>query len=167
MRVAPLLARHLASAGGRQQAAPGVGRQLREEARDVGGGTGKARGRRHRVGRIIAGNDKALPHGQAKRVTARERGRLEKWHVGFGLAQAGGCHDLALDPAAIGLARDRLDHEAKQAKAMVRIFEARVGRNRRRRPQLGHQLPLAQIRPTVAELAGVGAVAGEAGAVRQ
>jgi len=167
MRVAPLLARHLASAGGRQQAAFGVGRQLREEARDVGRVTGKARGRRHRVGRIIAGNDKAPSHGEAKRVTARERGRLEKWHVGFGLAQAGGCHDLALDPAAIRLARDRLDHEAKQAKAMVRIFEARVGRNRRRRPQLGHQLPLAQIRPTVAELAGVSAVAGEAGAVRQ
>lgn len=50
---------------------------------------------------------------------------------------------------------------------MVRIFETGVGGNRRRRLQVRHELLRVKIGPVIGELSGVGAIAGEAGAVRQ
>ena len=100
-------------------------------------------------------------------MTACERGPLGQRHVGFGLAQACGHNDLAFDPVPIWLFRNRLDHEAEQSKSVVGIFEARIRCDGRRQLQVRHQLLRAEIRPSIAELAGVGAVAGETGAVRQ
>ena len=167
VRIAPVFAGHLAAAAGRKQAPLGVGRQLREETRDVGGGRGKTRGRRDRIGQIVAGNDKTAADRKPQRVTACERDALGQRHVGLGLAQACGSDDLALDPAGIRFARNRFDHEAQQSKSVVGIFEARVGRDDRRQLQVRHQLLRTEIRPAIAELSSVGAVAGETGAVRK
>ena len=73
VRVAPLFAGHLAAAAGREHAAFCVGRQLRKETRDVGGGADKTGGRREGMGRIVAGNDKAPARGMLGAVAARER----------------------------------------------------------------------------------------------
>src|SRR5262249_17908786 len=81
--------------------------------------------------------------------------------------QPGSLDDLALDPGRIGLARDPLDYEAKQREAVVGIFEARVGFDRRRQLEFSEQLGLVEIGPGVDELPGIGTVPGEAGTVRE
>jgi hypothetical protein len=48
---------------------------------------------------------------------------------------------------------------------MVGIFEAGIGFDRGWRLELCHELLLAEIGPAIGELSGVGAIAGEAGAV--
>src|SRR6202000_3023922 len=60
-----------------------------------------------------------------------------------------------------------LDHQAEQSKSMVRIFEPVAGFDRRRQFERGDQLLVVEIRPAVGEISGVGAVAGETGAMRQ
>src|SRR5439155_1678822 len=63
LRDAPMMSRHIAAACDRQQALSCVGRELREEAGGVGGGSGKARGGSHRVGGIVAGDHASLSVG--------------------------------------------------------------------------------------------------------
>ena len=167
LRNAPLMPRHFAAARDRQHALLGVGRKLREEAGRVGGGRDEARGGCHRVGRIVAGDHAALAQRQFSRVAARERRALGKRRVRLGLAQACGLDDLALDPDGVGLLRHGFDHEAEQAKAVIGIFEARAGLDRGRQLQLREQLLGVEIGAAVDELAGIGAVARQPGAVRE
>ncbi len=98
-------------------------------------------------------------------MPARERNAFGDGHVGLGLAQTGGIDDLALDPDLIRLRGDRLDHKTEQSVSVVRIFEARVGLDGGRRPEFCHQFLLAKVWPAIGELPGIGAIAGEAGAV--
>src|SRR5689334_19688385 len=72
MRRAPLPARHLAAARDRKDAALHLRRELREEARKIARGADEAGGGRNRVGRIVAGNDRALAQKQRARMAARK-----------------------------------------------------------------------------------------------
>lgn len=123
---------HLAAAGDRQHALSCVGRELREETRRIGGGGGEARGGRHRMCGIVAGDHAALAQRHFSRVTACERRTFGEQRVRLGLAQTRGFDDLALDPGGVGLLRHRFDHETEQAKAVIGIFEARAGLDRGR-----------------------------------
>jgi hypothetical protein len=116
---------------------------------------------------IVAGNDETPADGVLARMAARKRKALRSRHVRLGLAEPRGFDDLTLDPDRVGLRGDRLDHEAQQSKTVVGIFEARVGLDGDGRLKLRQQLLLIEIGPGVDELPGVGAVAGEAGAVRE
>ena len=72
-----------------------------------------------------------------------------------------------LDPGAVGLAADGLDHQAEQAVAVVRVLEAGAAPDHRRRLELRAQLGCVEKRAPVDELAGVGPVAHHAGGVRK
>ena len=118
MRIAPVFARHLPAAGGGKHAAFRVRRQLREEAGHVGRRADEARGRGHRVGRVVAGNDEAPAHAEAGGVWPRANGvPLASGMSGCGFAQAGGVDDLALDPDAIGLLGDRLRSQGRSVQS--------------------------------------------------
>ena len=88
-------------------------------------------------------------------------------HVGRGFAQACRLDDLAFDPDAIGLPGDRFDRQPEQSEPVVRVFETRIGRDGRRQLEFSHQLLRIEVGSPVDELAGIGAVAGQAGAVRE
>ena len=167
MRIAPVFPGHLPAAMGREHAEFRIRRQLREEAGHVGRRADEAGRRHHGVGRIIAGNDKAPAHGQPARMAACERDIFGDRHVRHGLAQTGGIDDLALDPDRVGLLGDRFDHKAKETEAVVGVFETRIGLDRGRQPQFCQQFPLGEVGPAINELAGIRAIAGEAGTVRK
>ena len=88
-------------------------------------------------------------------------------HVGMRLLKPGGVDDLALDPGGERLAGDGLDHQADEAEAVVGILEARVGLDRGRRPQSAISSSRVGEGAPIRELAGILAVADDAGAVRQ
>ena len=109
LRVAPMMPRHLAAACGRQHALFRIGRQLREEARDIGGGADEAAWPMpSRAWDCRRESRRRSPNGSLPRVAARKRRALGKRRVRLGLAQACGLDDLAFDPDAIGLLRHRL-----------------------------------------------------------
>ncbi len=116
---------------------------------------------------IVARDHAAHAERHSPRVAARERRALGKRRVRLGFAQARRLDDLALDPDGVGLFRDGLDHEAEQAKTVIGIFEAGAGLDRGRQLQLREQLLRVEIGAAVDELAGIGAVARQARAVRQ
>lgn len=117
--------------------------------------------------RIIAGDYAALAEWQLARMAARKQRAARKRRIRFGLAQACRLDDLALDPGGVGLLGHRFDDEPHQGKAVVGIFEARAGLDRGRPHQLGEKLFRVEIGTAVDELAGIGAVARQPGAVRE
>ena len=161
----PVPARHLAAAGGGKHAEFCIGRQLREVAGHIRRRADETARRRDRVLEVFAGNDETAADRKPRAVAARERRAFGQRHAGLGFVQARGIDDLALDPDAIRLFGDCLDHKADQPVAVIGIFEACVGLDDGRRLQVGHQFLGAEERPAVGKLSGRGAVADKAGAV--
>jgi hypothetical protein len=120
------------------------------------------------MGRIVAGDHDTPAKQRLRGMTARERHRLRQQRgIRRGLAQTDGFDNLALDEVRIRLARDRLDDEAEQPVAVIGIFEAGVGIDRRRQREFGAQLVRREIGPGVGELTGIMAVAHQPRTVRQ
>ena len=88
-------------------------------------------------------------------------------HVRFGLVEPGGLDDGAADPISISRPGHRLDDQADQAEAMVRVFESGIGVDGRGRRQIGTKLRFVEERAGVLPLAAVIAIAHDAGTVRQ
>src|SRR6516164_1635477 len=87
------------------------------------GGADEAGGGGERAGGRLAGNDEPLAEREVAGVAARERNPTRHRRVGQRLGQSGGIDDLALDPGAVALAGERLDQQAQQAIAVVRVLK--------------------------------------------
>ncbi len=107
------------------------------------------------------------PSWQIPAVTMCGRHGGGKRHIWFGFVEPSGLDDRAPDPVAIGRPGHRLDDETDKSEAMVRVFEAGIGVNDRRRRQISTKLRFVEERAGVAPLATVGPIADDTGAVRQ
>ena len=83
------------------------------------------------------------------------------------LLEPDGIDDLALHPGGERLAGDGLDHQADETEPVVGILEARVGLDGGSGLEIGHQLLGVEEGAPIQELAGLLAVADDAGAVRE
>jgi hypothetical protein len=100
-------------------------------------------------------------------MAAREGRPLGERHVRLGLRKAGRVDDFALDPRSVRLAADGFDDQPDEAKTVIGIFEAGVGRDSRIIRKIGDQLLGVVKGAPVDELAVVGAVANDARAMRE
>jgi hypothetical protein len=158
---------HLAPAGGGEYAALRRRVELGEETREVAGGADEAGRRGEGARRVEAGNDHAVAERELGAVAPGHRDARAERRIRLGFPQAGRRDDGALDPVGIGLAGDGLDDETGEAVAVVRIFEAAIRIEHGRCAQRSLQLAGVEERAAVLPLAGVGAVADKAGAVRE
>src|SRR5215469_4849791 len=167
MRLAPLRADHLAPAGGRQHATNCGRIELREKTGEVASGADKPGCRRQRVGRIVPQNHDLPAERQLAAVAMRDRRGSGEGHIRVGFIEPDRLDDLAPDPAAIRLSGHRFNDETGQAVTVVRVFKAGIGLDDRRRRQIGAQLRFVEEWTRVLPLAAVGAIADDAGAVRE
>jgi hypothetical protein len=98
-------------------------------------------------------------------MAASKRHAVRDRHVRLGLFETGSLDDLAPDPRAVGLAGDSLDCEAEECETVVRVFVPRVRLDHRRILKVGHQLIDIRERTAILVIAGIGAIANNAGAV--
>ena len=167
MRHLPVAARHLAPAGDGEEALLRTRRELVEEQGQVMRGRDEAGRRGEAVGRRVARQDDAAAERKLRGMALCQRRALRQRHVGAGLPETGGVHHLALDPGVVALPGHRLDDLAGEAVAVVRVLHAQIGVDRLRLGEFLQELLGAEEGPAMGPLAGVLAIADDAGGVRE